>query len=305
MLTMRLISFIILVFGFAALFGIKFEDVFSKITNRPKSIKDQIDEATNKKKKNIIIATIEEVKDIMRITGRENKTSAIFVSCGVLACVGAVIATIFDNAFLVPVLAAGMMCIPVWYVKLTASHFKKDIADELETALSIISTAYIRNEDIVTAVEENVSDLNSPIREIFEEFVVQLKLIDSDVQKAIMTLKGKIENEVFHEWCDALSACQYDRSLKSTLTPIVAKLSDIKVVNSELELMLAEPRKEFIIMAILVVANIPLMWFLNKDWYLALTTTVIGKIVIAIDLLSIFVSAGFVVKLTKPIEFRR
>lgn len=305
MLTMRLISFIILVFGFATLFGIKFEDVFSKITNRPKSIKDQIDEATNKKKKNIIIATIEEVKDIMRITGRENKTSAIFVSCGVLACVGAVIATIFDNAFLVPVLAAGMMCIPVWYVKLTASHFKKDIADELETALSIISTAYIRNEDIVTAVEENVSDLNSPIREIFEEFVVQLKLIDSDVQKAIITLKGKIENEVFHEWCDALSACQYDRSLKSTLTPIVAKLSDIKVVNSELELMLAEPRKEFIIMAILVVANIPLMWFLNKDWYLALTTTVIGKIVIAIDLLSIFVSAGFVVKLTKPIEFRR
>ena len=42
---------------------------------------------------------------------------------------------------------------------------------------------------------------------------------------------------MFQEWCDALIACQHDRSLKTTLTPIVSKLSDMRVVNGELETM--------------------------------------------------------------------
>ena len=78
MLTMRLISFIILVFGFAMLFGIKFEDVFSKITNRPKSIKDQIDEATNKKKKNINVIAVF-IKDLVVA-----KLNRIFTCCTVI-----------------------------------------------------------------------------------------------------------------------------------------------------------------------------------------------------------------------------
>ena len=165
--------------------------------------------------------------------------------------------------------------------------------------------AYIRNEDIVTAVEENIAYLNPPIKDVFADFLVQLKLIDSDVNKAIAGLKDKVDNDVFHEWCDALMLCQQDRSLKTTLTPIVTKLSDIRVVNSELELMLAEPRKEFIIMALLVIANIPIMYFLNKDWYDVLMHTTVGKIILSVDIAAIFISTAFVVKLTKPIEFKR
>ena len=35
-------------------------------------------------------------------------------------------------------------------------------------------------------------------------------------------------------------------------------------VNAELEYLIAEPRKEFLIMVIFVVGNIPLMYLLNK-----------------------------------------
>ena len=125
------------------------------------------------------------------------------------------------------------------------------------------------------------------------------------LDKKIKKEKEKIDNDVFHEWCDALLLCQQDRGLKTTLSPIVAKLSDIRVVNSELELLLAEPRKEFIIMAILVAANIPIMYFLNKDWYNVLMHTAVGKMVLALDISAIFISSAFVVKLTRPIEFRR
>ena len=72
---------------------------------------------------------------------------------------------------------------------------------------------------------------------------------------------------MFEEWCNALCDCQYDRSLKTTLTPIVSKLSDMRIVNAELELLVTEPRKEFITMVILVIGNIPLMYFLNRSWY--------------------------------------
>lgn len=305
MLTLRILSFMALVVGAFKLLGLRFGELFENFINKPQNIKTQIEEVTNRKKKRFILSQIEEVSEIMRLTGREDKIPVIFIACGAFAIAGTIIASLLNNVFMIPILGLGMMALPIWYVKLTASHFRKDVSEELETALSIISTAYIRNEDIVTAVEENISYLNPPIQNIFTDFLVQLKLIDSDVIKAIENLKTKVENDVFKEWCDALIQCQYDRNLKSTLTPIVTKLSDIRVVNMELELTLAEPRKEFIIMAILVIANIPLMYFLNKDWYAVLMYSTIGKLILAIDIAAVFICGAFVVKLTRPIEFRR
>lgn len=305
MLTLRLFAFFAMSIGILKLLDIRLLDLFKSVFSRPKSIREQVNEATNRKKKNLIRREIEEITEIMKMTGREDKIPVIFIACGIFAIAGTIIAALFNNVYMIPPLAIGMMFIPVWYVKLTASNFRKVVSEELETALSIITTAYIRNEDIVTAVEENISYLNPPIKNVFSDFLLQLKLIDADTEKAIFNLKSKIDNDVFHEWCDALVLCQQDRGLKTTLTPIVAKLSDIRVVNSELELMLAEPRKEFIIMALLVVANIPIMYFLNRDWYDMLMHTAVGKIVLSIDISAIFISSAFVVKLTRPIEFRR
>lgn len=304
MLTLCLFAFMALCWGLLKLTGVSIKDIFSGMMNRPKSIREQIAEV-NGKKKNFIAREIDEVCEILRMTGRENKIPVIFIACGISAAVGAVIASLLSNPFMIPVLGGGCLFIPIWYVRLTASHYKKDIAEELETALSIVTTAYLRNEDIVTAVEENIPYLNSPIKEVFNEFLIGVKLIDADIVKGIGNLKQKINNDIFHEWCDALIACQYDRNLKSTLTPIVTKLSDVRIVNSELELMLAEPRKEFVIMAMLLVSNIPLLYFLNKDWFNILMFSIPGKIVLAIDAAAIFISGAFVIRLTKPIEIRR
>ena len=304
MLTLRLFAFMALCWGLLKLTGVSIKDIFSGMMNRPKSIREQIAEV-NGKKKNFIAREIDEVCEILRMTGRENKIPVIFIACGISAAGGAVIASLLSNPFMIPVLEGGCLFIPIWYVRLTASHYKKDIAEELETALSIVTTAYLRNEDIVTAVEENIPYLNSPIKEVFNEFLIGVKLIDADIVKGIGNLKQKINNDIFHEWCDALIACQYDRNLKSTLTPIVTKLSDVRIVNSELELMLAEPRKEFVIMAMLLVSNIPLLYFLNKDWFNILMFSIPGKIVLAIDAAAIFISGAFVIRLTKPIEIRR
>ena len=134
---------------------------------------------------------------------------------------------------------------------------------------------------------------------------MQVRLVNPDVESTIHTMKTRIDNEVFREWCDAISDCQRDRSLKNTLTPIVAKLSDMRNINAELEYLIAEPRKEFLIMVVFVIGNIPLMYMLNKDWYNVLMHTPLGQIILSITATVIFLSAGFVVKLTRPIEYRR
>jgi hypothetical protein len=154
-------------------------------------------------------------------------------------------------------------------------------------------------------VEENINYLNQPVCGVFWNFLNRVERVDPDVDAALVELRGSIDNEVFREWCNAVMACQYDRGLRATLTPIVAKLSDMRIVNGELENLVFGPRKEFITMAALVVLNVPLLKFINGDWYAALMHTVPGQIVLAVCAGAIFVSFAFVVKLTQPIEYRR
>ena len=295
--------------GFFMLFGISpmefTEGIFSRILAKPNSIKSQINEATRRKKPNLLRREITEAQEILRLTNR-TQMFGILCACSLgLAAAGICISAAIGNLFLAPVLAIGLMFVPFWYVKTTATNYKQAISSELETALSIITTAYLRNEDIITSIEENVHYLNAPVKSVFENFISRIKLSNPDLTAAILDMKQHIDNEVFHEWCDSLILCQNDRSLKSTLTPIVNKLSDMRVVNADLEYMVTGPRKEFITMALLVIGNIPLLYMLNKAWYNSLMNTIPGQIILAVSAVGIFVATAIVIKITKPIEFKR
>ena len=309
MTTIQLMACIGMVVGFFVLLGITPSDftegVFRQITSKPKSLRDEINESTQRKKKFVLRREIEESQNILRMTGREAKFPAICAMSLLLFLVGASFAFLLGNLFLVPVLAAGMMFIPFWYIKLTAAYFKKAISAELETEISIITTSYLRNEDIQTAVEENLEYLNPPVKNAFAEFLTRIKLVDPDVDAALRDLSTKIDNAVFREWVAALLTCRYDRGMKTTLTPIVAKLSDMRIVNGDLENMVFEPRKEFIVMQILVLGNIPLLYFLNQEWYDILMHTPMGQIILAVCAAVLFVSTAAVIKLTQPIEYKR
>ena len=281
------------------------DSLFARLTAAPGSIRADINETTRRKKAGFLRREITEAQAVLAASGRTDKFPLVCFTSMLCFALGACIAIAAGNAFLVPVLAVGLMLTPFWYVKLTAGSFKKDVAAELETALSVITTAYLRTENFQQAVEENVRYLHPPVQEVFQHFLMRIKHIDPDMNAALAELKSAIDNEVWREWCEALSACQYDHSMKSTLNPIVAKLSDMRIINGELENLVFAPRKEFISMAALVVLNIPLLYFLNKDWYATLMTTVPGKAVLAVCAAAIFISFARVVKLTQPIEYRR
>lgn len=177
--------------------------IFDRLTDQPKALRDEINETTRRKKQSYLRRELAEVQSILKVTGRSARFPMLCALSLLFFAVGASVAVMLSNFFLVPVMAAGCMLLPFWWVKLTASHFKKDIAAELETALSIITTAYLRNEDILTAVEENLPYLNPPVLSVFQSFVSRVRLVDPDVTAALHDVKMRIDNTVFQEWCDA------------------------------------------------------------------------------------------------------
>ena len=55
--------------------------------------------------------------------------------------------------------------------------------------------------------------------------------------------------------------------MKNTLTFTVQKFSDQRIIQSELEAIINEPKKEAITMMFLVIGNIPLLYVLNHAWF--------------------------------------
>jgi len=276
------------------------------LTPKKTSIRSRIRESKNKKEPKGLKLLFMEVKEILRLTGKTSMFATLCVLAMILFVVGVLMALTMDNYMLVPVLAIAFFLLPFYYVKFTAGKHKKLMNVELETALSVVTTSYLRNKNtIIRAIEENLPYLNPPVSEVFKDFLMQTKLINSNTREALSGMKAGIDSLVFHEWVDAVAACQEDYNLKSTLPPIVAKLSDMRVVGAELDLLLFEPVKEYITMMILLAGSIPLMYFLNKSWYDTLMNTAFGKSLLAICCTVIFVSLAAVVKHTRPIEYKR
>ena len=96
MTTILLIACIGMIAGFFILFGLtpmEFTSaVFTKLTGRPKSLRDELDEFTRRKKKSYLRREIDEVQSILRVTGRTERFPMLCVLSLLFFAVGASIA---------------------------------------------------------------------------------------------------------------------------------------------------------------------------------------------------------------------
>lgn len=303
-----LICFLLLAVGAVLLLKLTPERItgdLMRFVSPKQTLRDKVLTRKGKKKSRKITVELRRIKDALEQTGKGNQFAVACAASLLLMIVGCVIAIMIDNPFLVPVFAIAFAMIPFIYAKRTVAYYDNHVKEELETALSIITTSYVRTDDIVSAVKENIQYLKPPVKDIFAGFVAENMMISSDVKQSIRHLKEKVNNSIFSEWCETLVACQDDRTLKDTLMPIVTKLTDVRIVNNEIKGMLSSARIEYYMMAGMVVGNIPLLYFLNKDWFNALMFTTLGKLVLAICGLVIIVTAVLMLRFTKQIEYRK
>ena len=303
-----LICFLLITIGAVILLKLTPERITSdlmRFVSPKQTLRDKVLTIKGKKKSRKLTVELNRIRDALAKTGKGGQFAIACAASILLMVIGCVVAIMIDNAFLIPVFAIAFALIPFAYAKRTVSFYDNHIKEELETALSIITTSYVRTDDIVTAVKENVQYLKPPVKDIFASFVAENMMISSDIKQSIRHLKEKINNSIFDEWCDTLISCQDDRTLKDTLMPIVAKLTDVRIVNNEIKGMLTAARTEYWMMAAMVVGNIPLLYIINKDWYAALMFTTLGKIVLAVCGLTIIVTALLMFKYTKQVEYRK
>lgn len=303
-----LICFLLITVGAIILLRLnpeKITDDLMRFVSPKQTLREKVLTAKGKKRSRKLTVELNRIRDALEQTGKGGQFSIACAASVVLMILGCILAIMIDNAFLIPVFAIAFAMIPFAYAKWTVNYYDNHIKEELETSLSIITTSYVRTDDIVTAVKENMQHLKPPVKEIFAGFVAENMMISADIKQSIRHLKEKVSNSIFNEWCDTLIACQDDRTLKDTLMPIVSKLTDVRIVNIEIKGMLVAARTEYFMMAAMVVGNIPLLYFLNKDWYAALMYTTLGKIVLAVCGLAIIVTAMLMFRFTKQVEYRK
>ena len=308
MTVVYLLCFLLISIGSVLILGLtpeRVSDDLMRFASPEPTLREKVLTAKGKKKSSKLTASLNRIKDALESTGKGSQfTVACAASLG-LMIIGCVVTVAIDNLLLIPVFAIAFALIPFAFAKRTINYYDNHVSDELETALSIITTSYVRSDDIVTAVKENVQYLKPPVRDIFACFVAENSMISANIKQSIKHLREKVKNSIFKEWCDTLIACQDDRTLKETLMPVVAKLTDVRLANNEIKGLLFAARTEYFMMAGMVVANIPLLYVLNRDWYNALMYTMLGKIVMAICAGAILVTALLMLRYTKPIEYKK
>ena len=308
MTALYITGFVLFVIAVIALLGLTPEQVNNDVSlffDKQETLKDKALTARGKKKKSKILSEIERMRRALQETGKEKQFSVACTAAMLLMIAGFIVSIAIDNMFLIPVLAVAFALIPFAYLAKTISIYETQVREEIETALSIITTSYVRSDNLISAVRENITYLKPPVKGIFESFLIEATVISPDIRMSIHNLKDKVKNSIFEEWCDTLMSCQNDRTLKDTLMPVVSKLTDVRLVNNSLKTMLAETRREYWMMVAMVLANIPLLYCINKDWYDALMYTTIGKAVIAVCGIVIIITAIRMNKITKPVEYKR
>ena len=279
--------------GIVVLLGITPEvmtqDIMS-LLSRQRSLKYLVAKAQGKVRRSRLQKAVMNVRNALTATHSENKFSLLISVSLIGICAGFLLAALLQNLLLIPIFSGICVVLPYAYVNMLLANYNRRISEELETALSIITTNYVSNDDIIYAVEQSIDYINPPVQQAFRKFLTQTKLINSNVKLAIEQLKGEINNEVFHE---------------KTLQPITARLSDIRIVNAELRNMLMSPRREHIMMVFILLANYPILYFINADWFSVLFDTIFGQVVNCIVAVVVIVTVILAYKYTQPIQYKR
>lgn len=305
----ELAIFFFITYGLFRLFRIELESMRKEIAElfagQKYTLKRKILIAKGKKKENKFIKLINDTKKLLILTNRYEKFEMIcFVA--VAGSIGvAVFSFAIGNPYLAIPLSVSVLVAPFIYVKFNTGRLEKKISEELETALSIITNSYIRNENIILSVEENINYINEPVKSVFQSFLTECNYINPDVKSNLAVLRGKLSEPVFTEYCNALIQCQNDITLKTTLYGTVKKLSNIRIVTARLDGLIYTPVKEFFMMVMIYLINLPAFYLLNKEWYKIITDTTVGHIMVATSVGIIVIAALRVIRLAKPITYRR
>lgn len=182
------LSSVLIIIAVVCLFGLTPErvtdDLMQLITPND-TMRDKSRNLRGNKKKHRLYRTLVKMKTALAVTGKSKQFTIVCCASLILFAAGIIVSVLIDNIFLMPVLSVAFALIPFFYTTSTLSYYEKNTKEELETALSIITTSYVRSDDIVAAVRENIKYIKPPLRDVFKSFEGDATAISSNIKHAL------------------------------------------------------------------------------------------------------------------------
>lgn len=257
----------------------------------------------NGKAENLAVRSRKEALEVFERIGQRSRYRKTLQMSLVAAFGGVLLGGLLQNPMLSIVLAVGFYFIPLWVTRFSLYRYDQYINEELETALSLITTSYTRSNDVLAAVTENLGNINEPIKGVFTAFANNVRYVDPNAPAQIERMKTALDNPIWWQWCDTLILCQADHTLRDALIPIVGKFSDLRIQQEANATKMMLPLRRAVAMIVLTVSVIPMFYLLNRDWYLNLISTGFGQFALFVTAVVVLVTINAAIKLCKPIQY--
>lgn len=299
-MTIQILCALLIMVGLFLLFKIRLSEIAKPLHNLREK-KKHIRRITGKQKGKLE-ATVDSAKEMLTAAGMREQIATYRWAAAILALLGLLIGLALDNVLAALVLAAGLGCSPLIVIRIRTGDYIRSLDEKLENAMGTITNSYAALGDLISAVQSTLHLLPAPLDNVFRQFNAETQLIDSDVIKAIHRLRERIDNRYWRDWCDVLIQCQRDRQLRYALPGIVGRLGEMRRVQMETDTVIRKQLSDYIVTVMIVLGAIPLMGAMMPDWYSMLTTTLAGKITLAVVLAAVLATAVWVAQLYRPVE---
>lgn len=270
---------------------------------KPQTAKEYVNKINGTSKENFVRRSVRESKTIYETIGQSEQYNRVLIAGGCSSLLGVIIGLMLHNWMLSIVLAMGLYFLPMWLTRFQLYRYQQYLSEELETALSLITTSYMRSGDILGAVEENIPHIHEPLKTAFTVFSNNVRYVDSNIAAQIQKMKDSIDNSLFAQWCDVLILCQDNHQQMDALTPIVNKFSVLKEQQQANSTRMMLPLRQAISMIILVLSFCPIMAMVNHDWYYNLTHTFMGQFSLVLTAVTVLVTLNKAIMLCQPISY--
>ncbi|MGI5849915.1 MAG: hypothetical protein ACOX8Q_07605 [Christensenellales bacterium] len=300
----QILCALLITVGLFYIFKIRPLDMAGKLAkpfNRWRDRMKQIRRITGKPKGKLA-ATADNAKEMLLAAGMGGQIASYWWAAVILALLGLLTGLALSNILAALVLAAGLGCSPLIVIRIRTGDYIRSLNEKLESAMGTVTNSYVASGDLIGAVQSSLRLLPAPLDGVFRQFYAETQLVDSDVVRALHRLRERIDNRYWHDWCDVLVQCQRDRQLRYALSGIVGRLGEMRRVQMETDTTIRKQLGDYIVTVMIVLGAIPLMGAMMPDWYDMLTTTLAGKITLAVVLAAVLATAVWVARLYRPME---
>lgn len=290
--------------GLFFIFKVRPSDMIGKLSKPFVRLRDKMKgiRRITGKPKGKLAATVDNAKEMLNSASMGGQIVSYRWAAVILALLGLLFGLSLNNILAALVLAAGLGCAPLIVIRIRTGDYVRSLNEKLESAMGTITNSYIASGDLIGAVQSSLRLLPAPLDGVFRQFFAETQLIDADVVKALLRLSVRIDNRYWRDWCDILVQCQRDRQLRYVLSGIVARLGEMRRVQMETDTTIRKQLSDYMVTVMIVLGAIPLMGAMMPDWYSMLTTTLAGKITLAVVLAAVLATAIWVAKLYSPVE---